>query len=210
MVDHLELADWRRWMHELYARVRREPDPYAGWELWCQGVDLLHARHPQSPVPAGARAGFAGVARFDHDPWWRTLGRVERRPPERTALPASDGAETPALRIGRVHVELEGDAHALDLYWLEGHGGGLFLPFRDDTNGVETDACGRYLIDAAAGADLGDEDGLLVLDFNFAHHPPCAHDPTRSCPLPPDDARLALRVTAGERFARVPTTSEGR
>src|SRR3712207_7043738 len=49
-----------------------------------------------------------------------------------------------------------------------GYGGGLFLPFRDGTSGHTTYGAGRYLYDTIKGADLGAEDGRLVLDFNFA------------------------------------------
>ena len=65
---------------------------------------------------------------------------------------------------------------------MAGYAGGLFLPFRDATNGTETYGAGRYLIDAAKGADLGAAPGpdpgtwVLILDFNFAIQPSCAFD----------------------------------
>ena len=50
--------------------------------------------------------------------------------------------------------------------------GGAFLPFADKTSGVESYGGGRYLLDTIKGADLGrDEDGLTILDFNFAYNP---------------------------------------
>jgi uncharacterized protein (DUF1684 family) len=41
-------------------------------------------------------------------------------------------------------------------------------------------------------------DGGIVLDFNFAYNPSCAHDPRWTCPLPPLDSRLEIPVDAGE------------
>ena len=46
----------------------------------------------------------------------------------------------------------------LTLYWIEGYGGGVFLPFRDATSGRSTYAGGRYLLDTIKGADLGTTD----------------------------------------------------
>ncbi|MCL6640494.1 MAG: DUF1684 domain-containing protein, partial [Candidatus Rokubacteria bacterium] len=90
----------------------------------------------------------------------------------------------------------------LTCYWLEGYAGGLFLPFGDATNGRTTYGAGRYLLDAAKGADLGADPriGALVLDFNFAYQPSCAFDPRWSCPLAPPGNRLDIEVPVGERL----------
>ena len=94
-----------------------------------------------------------------------------------------------------------GIAMSLELYWLEGYGGGLFLPFRDATAGRETYGAGRYLLDTVKGADLGTtSDGRSVLDFNFAYNPSCAYDPAWVCPLAPPPNRLRIAVRAGERY----------
>ena len=86
---------------------------------------------------------------------------------------------------------------------MEGYAGGLFLPFRDATNGVETYGAGRYLLDGAKGADLGGDvaRATLILDFNFAYQPSCAFDPRWACPLAPPENRLDIQVRAGERIA---------
>jgi hypothetical protein len=85
---------------------------------------------------------------------------------------------------------------------MAGYAGGLFLPFRDATNGHETYGAGRYILDGAKGADLGGDaaTGRLVLDFNFAFQPSCAFDPRWACPLAPPENRLDLRIEAGERL----------
>ena len=43
------------------------------------------------------------------------------------------------------------------------------------------------------------EDGQVVLDFNKAYNPPCAFTPYATCPLPPKENRLAVRIEAGEK-----------
>jgi uncharacterized protein (DUF1684 family) len=68
----------------------------------------------------------------------------------------------------------------------------LFFIFRDLTSGKETYPSGRFLY---ADAPRG---GQVVLDFNKAYNPPCAFTPYATCPLPPPQNRLAVRIPAGE------------
>jgi uncharacterized protein (DUF1684 family) len=87
------------------------------------------------------------------------------------------------------------------MFWLLDYSGGFFLSFRDATCGDETYGAGRYLLDTAKGADLGtDENGRVVLDFNFAYQPSCSYDPRWSCPLPPRENWLTMPIRAGERL----------
>jgi uncharacterized protein (DUF1684 family) len=68
----------------------------------------------------------------------------------------------------------------------------LFFIFRDQTSGKETYGAGRFLY-----AEMPN-DGAVVLDFNKAYNPPCAFTPYATCPLPPRQNRLAVRMEAGE------------
>jgi uncharacterized protein len=184
-VTELDLLDWKRRIFELYAQVRAS-EPRAGWERWRAARDELFRGHPQSPSP-----GYASLAYFDYDPALRFLAAVEAVPEEAVEI---DGF--PFRRFARARFELG----ELELYWLEGYGGGLFLPFSDATRGAETYGAGRYLLDTVKGADLGMEDGRLVLDFNFAYNPSCSYSPEWACPLCPPPNRLAAPIRAGERL----------
>ena len=112
---------------------------------------------------------------------------------------ASGGEVVRFRRFGAVRFELEGSAQELAVFWLDAYGGGVFLPFTDGTSGSDTYGGGRYLLDTVKGADLGEEDGRLVLDFNFAYNPSCAYDPRWVCPLSPPENRLPVAVRAGEQ-----------
>lgn len=131
------------------------------------------------------------------------LADVQPADPEAYDI-ATSGEEVGSYRFTRFGVasfEADGTEVNLELYWLEGYGGGLFVPFRDGTSGTETYGAGRYLLDTVKAADLGQAaDGRLVLDFNFAYNPSCAYDPAWVCPLAPPPNRLALPIRAGERF----------
>jgi hypothetical protein len=196
-VDELDLLDWKRRVAELYAGIRAGSDPEAGWRRWCEARRELFREHPQSPVSAGERGSFGGPFVYDYDPAWRLLAEVERMDEKRLELPSSDGGTMTFRRFARANA----DGVVLDVYWLEGYGGGLFVPFADATSGNETFGAGRYVLDTVKGADLGTEDGRLVLDFNFAYQPSCAYDGRWACPLAPPANRLDARVEAGERLA---------
>jgi uncharacterized protein (DUF1684 family) len=191
----LALLDWKRRVAELYAEVRAAADPEAGWRRWREVRDELFRTHPQSPSP-----GYDRLRYFDYDPALRLTGEVEDAEPERRAIGASGGETVTFVRFGRVRFELGGESRTLDLFWLEGYGGGLFLPLADATSGNETYGGGRYLLDTVKGADLGGGDTSLVLDFNFAYHPSCTYDPRWSCPLAPEGNRITTPLEAGEQL----------
>jgi uncharacterized protein len=197
--EHAELWDWRHRVAELYSRVRAT-SAIAGWELWRAERDRLFASHPQSPLERAARARFTGLPYFAYDPAVRftaDLAPVQDAKHE-TMDVGRDGKInlTPFARTDGLRQRL---GNELTLYWIEGYGGGVFLPFADRTNGSESFAGGRYLFDTIKGADLGRVGESVILDFNFAYNPSCAYSDRWTCPLPPPSNRLPEAVRAGER-----------
>ena len=197
-MDELDLLDWKRHVFAFYAGVRAAADPEFAWRGWRAARDELFRSHPQSPLPVEARDGFGGLHYFDYDPGLRVLAEVEPAEEARILIAGSGEAPTPFRRFASSLFELAGERRRLALYWLEAYGGGVFLPFRDSTSGTETYGAGRYLLDTVKGADLGEENGRLVLDFNFAYNPSCSYDPRWACPLAPPENRLPVPVRAGE------------
>ena len=128
------------------------------------------------------------------------LASVEPAEPVLREIATSGERAYAFRRFARARFELAGEARSLDLHWLEGYGGGVFLSFADATSGRETYGACRYLLDTVKGADLGSLDGRLVLDFNFAYNPSCSYDPRWVCPLAPPENRLPVPVYAGERL----------
>ncbi|HKG57769.1 MAG TPA: DUF1684 domain-containing protein [Candidatus Limnocylindrales bacterium] len=204
----LDLADWRRRVAELYAEVRALAgvDPLVAWHHWVEIREWLYREHPQSPLPVNARRGYR-ARHFEYDGSLRFEVAVEPAPPApgglSLALPNSGDDALSFERIGSVEIPFTGGPRRLSLFWMAGYSGGLFLPFRDATNGAETYGAGRYLIDSAKSADLGGDaaGGTLVVDFNFGFQPSCAFDPKWACPLAPPENRLDIGIRAGERMA---------
>ena len=93
---------------------------------------------------------------------------------------------------GTVHFQVDGRALRLDPVLEEPGARELFFIFRDETAGKETYPGGRFLYTPLPEA------GSVVLDFNKAYSPPCAFTPYATCPLPPRQNRLPVRIEAGE------------
>jgi uncharacterized protein len=70
----------------------------------------------------------------------------------------------------------------------------LWFIFRDLTTGKETDPAARFLYTPLP------ENGKVTMDFNRAQNPPCAYNAFATCPLPPQENRMPVRVEAGERM----------
>ena len=201
--DPFTLAHWRRRVAEHYAALRAatNTEPKEAADRFRAARDQLFREHPDSPITLDRRKGWRGLDWFAYDPTWRVTANVDPIIPC-TEFEIDLGADgiLRCARVGRVGFVLRGEAAVLTAYWLEGYGGGLWLPFTDASSGRETYGGGRYLYDTIKGADLGGSDDQLVLDFNFAYNPSCAYDERWSCPLSPPENRLPLAVMAGERM----------
>ena len=190
VTETLDLLDWKRRVFALYAEIRAAAEPQRAWERWQEVRAELFRDHPQSALP-----GYTGLEYFAYDPAWRVLAEVVAAEPERRAIGSSGDEPVWFTRFATARFE----GHELELFWLDGYGGGLFVPFRDETSGTETYGGARYLLDTVKGADLGTEDGRLVLDFNFAYNPSCSYSPKWVRPLSPPANKLPVAVRAGER-----------
>ena len=200
MDEALELADYRRRVVLLYLGEPRTGR--AGAEDFRRRRDELFRGHPQSALTAGQRASFRGLSYFAYDPEAVVRTRLEPAGSSER-LEIDTGGEDGVLGYRRVGV-LTVPGGELTLFWMDGYGGGLFLPFRDATAGEETYGAGRYLTDTAKGTlgrgfDVDAASGEVVLDFNYAYNPSCAYNSRWACPLAPPENRLDEQIRAGER-----------
>ena len=196
-----ELLDYRRAVAGLYVAVREGGlDPVATCQCFRAGRDHLFRTHPQSALSPERRPDFGGLRYFDYDPAYRFVLPVDTAvEPLLVEADLGDDGLIRLQRFGRVRFTLAGQNLSLSLYWVMGYGGGIFLPFRDLTNNHETYGGGRYVLDTIKHADLGQQDGRMVIDFNYAYNPSCAYDERWVCPLAPVENRLGVRVEAGEK-----------
>lgn len=154
------------------------------------------------PLAAAAADPAQRLAWFEPDPAW--IIQAEFLPAEQSEeVPVSNviGQVTMTPVAGRVRFQLAGASYTL--LATPAPKGRLFINFRDGSNedldlpGTDpaTYSGGRFLVTDAP------VDGRVTLDFNRAYHPPCAHTPYATCPMPTPGNRIAAVVTAGERLA---------
>lgn len=151
----------------------------------------LRVRDRESP----ARAEFKGTDYYPAERRWVVNARFEPyQPPKRVPILNVLGMETEETSPGALAFEVDGRPYKLEALKEQGSEQ-FFIIFADQTNNKETYGAGRYLYADPPGAD-----GRVTLDFNRAYSPPCAFTRYATCPLPPPQNRLALRVEAGERY----------
>lgn len=142
---------------------------------------------------AATLKAFHGLDYFPLDRKWRIEGRFEPAAEVREIpIPNALGFDEPIRSPGHVVFAIDGKDYRL--LALDDTGDGrLFLVFGDRTNGKETYGGGRFLY---ADPPQG---GKVVLDFNRSYNPPCVFTPYATCPLPPRENRLPLRIEVGEK-----------
>ena len=140
------------------------------------------------------RREFKGLQYFPIDPKWRIEARVEPYQPPKiipitNVLSMTDDETSP----GALAFEVDGKTYRIDPILEKGETD-WFVMIADETTGRETYGAGRYLYVAPPDAN-----GKVVIDFNKTYSPPCAFTNYATCPLPPPQNRLPLRIEAGEK-----------
>lgn len=148
-------------------------------------------RSPDSPLTPAQRSAFTGLSYYSENPAMRLdLALDANVSTEPVTMQTSTGQRRQYSRAGTVTFALGGRPAKLTVYRDE-HG--YFLPFRDASGEDDTYPAGRYLEPEPTA------DGRLLVDFNFAYNPYCAYNAQYSCPIPPRENWLAVRIEAGEK-----------
>ncbi|MCX6632858.1 MAG: DUF1684 domain-containing protein [Candidatus Solibacter sp.] len=175
-------------------------------ELWPDSLDI--AKVGRLSLFVIKRSDKYGIRLKDPDSQYRREFRgIETYPameefkvtakwvaaPEKIAvlniLGQTESMDSPGYAVFRLH----GQEYRLRPVLETADAKELFYIFRDQTSAKETYGAGRFLYSGMPA------DGRVVLDFNKAYNPPCAFTPYATCPLPPPENRLAVRIEAGEK-----------
>ena len=142
---------------------------------------------------AETRTQFKGLEYYPIDPKWRVTARFEAyHPPKKIPITDVTGMTSDNISPGALIFEVAGEEYRIDPIIEEGSDE-YFIIFRDATSRDTTYPAGRYLYAPQA------KDGVAVVDFNKAYNPPCAFSDFATCPLPPPQNRLNVRIEAGEK-----------
>ncbi len=159
------------------------------WNLLVR--DTLYGirfRDLESPVVKN----FPGIERFPVNEKWRLTARFQQYiPPKEIIVPNLLGQMNKELSPGAVVFQVGEKFYKIDALDEKDR---LFLIFADRTSGEETYGGGRFIY-----VDKPDSNGNIILDFNKAYNPPCVFTKFATCPLPPKQNYLNLRIEAGEK-----------
>ncbi|MEO8259025.1 MAG: DUF1684 domain-containing protein [Acidobacteriota bacterium] len=162
-----------------------------GLELWVHlsgDRRTIRMRDDQGEV---ARS-FQGFHWFPIDEKYRVTAKfIKDTRPQDVHIPNQLGDDAVYKTEGVVEFTLAGQT--VRLRPMTTRPNRFYFIFRDGTSGKETYGTARFLY-----ADLR-SDGTAVLDFNQAYNPPCSFNPFTTCPLPPAENRLKVRILAGEK-----------
>ncbi len=165
---------------------------------WQNELNSEYADPKASPLEKKDLKKFEGLEFFPIAEKYRIVAEFEFTPFEKPfTIPTTTERLPVYVQYGIAHFELEGQKvnfpvyQNLELREQEEYKDYLFAPFTDQTNGFESYGGGRYI-------DLRIPKGdTIVLDFNKAYNPYCAYNGKYSCPIPPAENDLALRIEAG-------------
>ena len=153
------------------------------------GRHALRVKHADSPT----RLKFANLDYWDPDQNWRIHAKFVPHPPGTTLqIGTIIGTVENMANPGALQFQRDGKSYTIEA--LDEGGEGLSLIIADRTSGHETYGAGRYL-----DVSRPDASGNVTIDFNRAYNPPCAFTSFATCPLPPNQNRLDLAITAGEK-----------
>jgi uncharacterized protein len=140
------------------------------------------------------RLGFRGLAYFPVSTGWVFNARfVPYEPARHIRIVNILGMVEEDVSPGALVFRRDGREWRLDTVLEQPDDTDLFVMFADGTSGHETYGGGRFLrVPRPSG-------GSVALDFNEAYNPPCALNDFATCPLPPQQNRLQLRIEAGEK-----------
>ena len=152
----------------------------------------------QSPLKDKDRKQFEGLDFFKFDSLYVVEASFKRTPNEKPFKMKTTTSRRPIyVKYGELSFNLKGESFTLNIYQnqelitKEGYEDYLFLPFLDETNGLESYGGGRY-VDARIP-----EGETMIIDFNQAYNPYCAYNDKYSCPLVPRKNYLKTRIEAG-------------
>lgn len=152
-----------------------------------------------TPLDSTRFANFKGLKFYPLNKKYKVLAKVE---PITNApifeLPHSHQKTKPYKNYAMLHFSLLGSKQSLivleQVNKKPGYENVLLIPFTDLTNGQSTYNGGRYI------EILKPDTNFLELDFNLCFNPYCAYNDKYTCPIPPKENHLPIKVEAGMKY----------
>lgn len=142
---------------------------------------------------------FQGVDYFDFDSTFQITAKFTKSKGKKFKMPTTTERMPVYRRYGYIDFMVGKDSVRLTVYQnielkkSKKYRDYLFIPFRDGTSRNETYGGGRYL-----DIRIPESDSILI-DFNLAYNPYCAYSYRYSCPVPPEENTISVKIIAGEK-----------
>ncbi|MGC1204133.1 MAG: DUF1684 domain-containing protein [Flavobacteriaceae bacterium] len=157
-----------------------------------------------SPLKDKDRKNFEGLDFFKFDSTYIVKALLNRTPNSEWFNMKTTTSRVSKERVyGVLTFKLNGNERQLNIYQGEDllteddYEDYLFLPFLDETNGLESYGGGRYINVRIPEGDT------MIIDFNKSYNPFCAYNDKYSCPIVPRENYLKTRIEAGVKgFAK--------
>jgi uncharacterized protein len=135
------------------------------------------------------------IPSFPVDLNWRIEATFERfEEPKEISIPNVLGESNLEKYYGILKFNVDGNEYTL-IPTGDGINENFFVIFADGTSAEETYGAGRFL-----SVEKPDKNGKTYIDFNKATNPPCAFTEFATCPLPPKENILSVKILAGEKI----------
>jgi uncharacterized protein (DUF1684 family) len=144
---------------------------------------------------AETRTKFLGLDYFPIDPKWRVVADFQPyNPVKKISITDVTGMTSDSDSPGALVFTVDGKTYSIDPVLEEGEKD-YFIIFKDETSKDSTYPAARYVYTEPVPG----QPNKFVIDFNKAYNPPCAFTHFATCPLPPPQNRLPVRIEAGEK-----------
>lgn len=156
--------------------------------------DSLH-----SPLKEEDRLKFESLYFFNPDEKYAVNCKFKTKIGDVFDMATSSGKVRKYRKYGELKFKLNGKKFKLNVYQSMSllknpiYKNYLFIPFTDNTNGEESYIGGRYIDFTIPNYKV------VELDFNLSYNPYCAYNDGFSCPIPPKENYLNVRIEAGEK-----------
>ena len=176
-------------------------DCYATHMEFVNEQNEYYTDEEESPLMEEDLKRFESLNFFTYDENYCVEAKWVRTPDEKSfEMPTSTDRLPVYVKYGELHFEINEQKLVLSVYQnveyskTEEGANYLFVPFNDLTNGEESYGGGRYM-----DFEIPDSETVLI-DLNNTYHPLCAYNHRYSCPIPPEENMLNVRVEAGAMY----------
>lgn len=161
------------------------------WYVIKRGSNyLVRLKDAENP----ALKNFTGIETYPIDRRWRVKAQfIPYNTPQKIMIANVLGQLSAENSPGKLVFKINGQAFSLDPL-AEEKDDTFFVIFSDETSGRETYGAGRFL-----EVERPDKERFTYIDFNKAYNPPCAFSDFATCPLPPKQNHLLVKISAGEK-----------